>query len=52
MSDSTHLNSLPTKDRHHFWRSIIVPTASAIEGFMWRVAWFGLFIWILFHNNA
>ena len=52
MSDSTHLNSSPTKNRHHFWRSIIVPTAHAMERFMWRVAWFGLFVWILFHSHA
>ncbi|MCD4726866.1 MAG: hypothetical protein K8R46_04345 [Pirellulales bacterium] len=52
MSEFTHLNSSPIKDRHHFWRSIIVPTVSAIERFMWRVAWFGLLVWILLHNNA
>ena len=52
MSDFTHPNSSPAKDRHHFWRSIIAPTATAIERFMWRVAWFSLFVWILFHNYA
>jgi hypothetical protein len=52
MSDSTHLNSTATNDRDHFWRSIVVPTASAIERFVWRVAWFSLFVWFLFGNHA
>ena len=52
MSDSAHLDSSPAKDRHHVWRSIVVPTASALEGFLWRVAWFSLFIWILFHSRV
>ena len=52
MLDSTHLNSLATNDRHHFWHSIIVPSAHAVERFVWRVAWFGLFVWILFHSHA
>ena len=52
MSDSTHLNWSPTNDRHHFWHSIVVPTARAIERFLWRLAWFGLFVLILFHSHA
>ena len=52
MSDFTHPNSSPAKDRLRFWQSIVVPTASAIQSFMWRVAWFGLFVWILFHTHA
>ena len=52
MSDSTHLDSSPANDRHHVWRSIVAPSAHAIERFMWRVAWFSLFIWILFHSHA
>ena len=52
MSDFTHPNSSPAKDRLHYWQSIVVPTASAIQSFMWRVAWFGLFVWILFHTHA
>ena len=46
MSDSTQSNASPTKDRHHVWHSIVAPTAHAFERFMWRVAWFGLFVWI------
>ena len=52
MSDSTQINSSPTEDRHHFWHSIVAPTARAFEGFMWRVAWFGLLVWILFHSRV
>ena len=52
MSEVTHPNSSPTKDQNHFWRSIVVPTASTIERFMWRVMWFSLLMWILFHNYA
>ena len=52
MSDFTHPNSSPAKDGLRFWQSIVVPTASAIQSFMWRVAWFGLFVWILFHSHA
>lgn len=52
MSDSTHFDSSPTTDRHHVWRSIVVPSAAAIERFMWRVAWFSLLIWILFHSRV
>ena len=52
MSDSSHLNSSPAEDRHHFWHSIATPTARAVERFFWRVAWFGLFVWILFHSHA
>lgn len=49
MSESTHVNSRQTTNRHDVWHSIIAPTAHAIERFMWRVAWFGLFVWVLFH---
>jgi hypothetical protein len=52
MSDSSHLNSSPTQGRPHLWHSIVAPTAAAIERFLWRVAWFGLFVWILFHAHA
>ena len=52
MSEVTHPNSSPTKDWHHFWHSIVVPSATAIQSFMWKVAWFSLFVWILFHNYA
>ncbi len=49
MSESTHLDSSSTTHRHHIWHSIVAPTARAIERFMWRMAWFGLFVWILLH---
>ena len=52
MSDFTHLNSSPTRDQHHFWRSIVVPTAAGIERFIWRVTWFSLFVWVLLQNHA
>ncbi len=52
MSDSTPLKSSPTQGRPHLWHSIVVPTATAIERFLWRVVWFGLFVWILFHAHA
>jgi hypothetical protein len=52
MSDSTHFDSSRATDRHQVWRSIVVPTAGAVVGFLWRVAWFSLFIWILFHSRV
>ena len=52
MSDSTHLNSTPARDRYPFWHAVVTPTARAIERFLWRLAWFGLFVMILFHNRA
>jgi len=37
-------------DRAEFWKTIIVPTAKGLEGFLWRVAWFAVLIKILFYS--
>lgn len=34
-------------DRAEFWRTIVVPTAKGLEGFLWRVAWFVVIVKIL-----
>ena len=52
MSDSTHLNSTPARDRYPFWHSVVIPTARGLERLLWRLAWFGLFVLILFHSHA
>jgi hypothetical protein len=52
MSDFTHPNSSPDKDRYPFWHAVVVPTARAIERLLWNLAWFGLFVMILFHCHA
>lgn len=38
-------DSEPTRDR---WNKIVVPTAVALEGFFWRLAWFAVIVLILF----
>jgi hypothetical protein len=43
--------SQPTAGKHeHPWHAFVVPTARGLEGFAWRVAWFALFVKILFFN--
>ena len=33
--------------QHHWWALYIVPTASGLESFLWRVIWFALILRIL-----
>lgn len=35
----------PEKDR---WNDIVVPTAKAMESFFWKLAWFIVFLAVLF----
>jgi len=37
-----------TPNRERVSRNIVVPTAIGVEGFLWRVAWFALFVKVLF----
>ena len=46
MSQSSSLD----ERREHAWHAFIVPTARGLEGFVWRVAWFALFVKILFFS--
>ncbi|WP_197441266.1 hypothetical protein [Thalassoglobus neptunius] len=42
---------IPSKlmtERRGYWERIVVPTAAALEGFAWRVAWFALLVKLLF----
>ena len=34
--------------RESTWHSIVVPTAVGMEGFFWRLAWFGLLVALCF----
>ena len=38
------LQDLNDKPKESFWHSIVVPTAIGIEGFFWRLAWYGLLV--------
>ncbi len=40
----------PAEKREHPWHLFVVPTARGMEGFAWRVAWFALFVKILFFS--
>jgi hypothetical protein len=42
---STTSQSEHSKDR---WNRIVVPTAKGIEVFFWRLAWFAVFIAVIF----
>ena len=37
-------------DRAEFWKTIIVPTAKGLEGFLWRVAWFAVLIKLMLYS--
>lgn len=46
------MNDTPAAvDRPHFWTHVLVPTAKGLEGFLWRLAWFTLLIFLLFSFN-
>ena len=40
----------PPENRERCWHAVVVPTAKGLEGFAWRVAWFTVFVKILFFN--
>lgn len=44
-------NAPAAAERPHFWTHILIPTARGFEGFVWRVAWFTLLIFVLFSFN-
>lgn len=48
MNNLTHPNSDATKDKHHTWHTIVVPSAKGLEKFFWRLAWFSLLVWFIF----
>jgi len=33
--------------RKRHWNDIVIPTAQALEAFLWRVAWFTVFLYLL-----
>ena len=39
------MTSHPTRDR---WNDIVVPTAKGLETFFWNLAWFTVFVAVLF----
>jgi hypothetical protein len=34
--------------RHEFYTNVVIPTARAMEGLAWRVAWFTVLLKVLF----
>jgi hypothetical protein len=42
-------DSEPRRDR---WNKIVVPTAVALEGFFWRLAWFAVLMLLLFSGTC
>ncbi len=44
-------DSLSDRPRRAFWKEVICPTASNLEGFFWRLAWFAVIVCLLFYSQ-
>jgi hypothetical protein len=43
-------DSQSDRPRREFWTEVVCPTASGLEGFFWRLAWFVVIVCLLFSS--
>ncbi len=47
MCEETKIPVERQEARKRHWNDIVIPTAQALEAFLWRVAWFAVFVFVL-----
>lgn len=51
MTESHDPQPQPPRSRSEFWTEVVCPTASSLESFFWKLAWFAVIVCLLFYSQ-